>query len=140
MYFFTGRLVKHLSNNDPGDKVFRQRLIFSGVFPKGITKAPKQMPPHIVLKNRGRNLMNYILVNLAECQLSYFEENRLVKEYPVGIGKAATPTPTGTYSILEKLYDSPLEADTRCFRLANTKICIRGTHDTASIGLGASGG
>lgn len=84
--------------------------------------------------------MNQILINLAKYQLSFFEENQTVKEYPVAIGKTASPTPRGTYSILEKIYDSPLEPDTRCFRLANTKICIRGTHDTASIGTGASGG
>lgn len=84
--------------------------------------------------------MNQILVNLTKCRLSYYEGTRLVKEYPVGIGKAATPTPTGSYSILEKLYNSSLEANTRCFRLANTKICIRGTHDNSSIGVGSSGG
>lgn len=83
---------------------------------------------------------HHILVNLSNHRLLYFEASQLVNEYPVGIGKAATPTPTGTYFILDKVFDSPLESDTCCFRLANTKICIRGTNDKSSIGRGVSGG
>lgn len=48
-------------------------------------------------------MKNQIVVNLTTYRLYYFENNQLQKEYPIGIGQAATPTPPGVYQVLEKL-------------------------------------
>jgi hypothetical protein len=42
-----------------------------------------------------RAFSNKISINLATRRLSYNEGQRLVKVYPVGVGKPSTPTPTG---------------------------------------------
>ncbi|WP_170233239.1 L,D-transpeptidase [Sporomusa termitida] len=43
-----------------------------------------------------------ITVNLPSRTIELFAGNNLVKEYPVAIGKPATPTPLGNYSIVYK--------------------------------------
>ena len=83
----------------------------------------------------------HILVNLSTRRLSYYEGDRLLNEYPVGIGKASTPTPTGRYSVIEKVINPPLDnLGTRILRLSNTNTCIHGTNDPSSIGGLVSGG
>ena len=44
-----------------------------------------------------------ITINLANRRLSHYEGNRLSKVYPVGVGKPATPTPTGSYTVISKI-------------------------------------
>ena len=41
-------------------------------------------------------MKNHIVVNLTTFCLSYFEEDTLIREYSVGIGKLSTPTPQET--------------------------------------------
>ena len=43
-----------------------------------------------------------IIVNLPSRTLEYYENNRLIKEYPVAIGKPSTPTPRGFFHIIDK--------------------------------------
>jgi len=43
-----------------------------------------------------------IIVNLPSCTLEYYEDNQLIKEYPVAIGKQSTPTPRGCFNIIDK--------------------------------------
>ncbi|WP_371374057.1 L,D-transpeptidase [Sporomusa aerivorans] len=43
-----------------------------------------------------------IIVNLPSRTLELYKGDTLIKEYPVAIGKPSTPTPTGTYSVIEK--------------------------------------
>jgi lipoprotein-anchoring transpeptidase ErfK/SrfK len=83
----------------------------------------------------------HIVVNLSKRRLSYFEGDQLVKEYPIGIGKASTPTPVGTYSVIAKV-SKPKAAGlgTRCLHLSGTTACIHGTDDPSSIGGLVSGG
>ncbi len=83
----------------------------------------------------------HILVNLSTRRLDYYELDRLVKEYPIGIGTALTPTPTGKYSITEKVLNPQLATfGTRNLHLSNTNTCIHGTNDPSSIGGLVSGG
>lgn len=56
----------------------------------------------------GINMEKQILVNLTTLHCSYFEDQQLVKEYPIGIGKPITPTPPGNYRVIEKLEFSQL--------------------------------
>lgn len=43
-----------------------------------------------------------IIINLPSRTLEYYEENKLIKEYPVAIGKPSTPTPLGVFKIVDK--------------------------------------
>lgn len=43
-----------------------------------------------------------IVVNLPSRTIELFADNKLVKEFPVAIGKPSTPTPLGDYSIILK--------------------------------------
>lgn len=43
-----------------------------------------------------------IVVNVPSRTLELYAENSLLKKYPVAVGKLSTPTPLGTYSIVQK--------------------------------------
>lgn len=43
-----------------------------------------------------------IMLNLASRILTLYQGNTKITMYPVGVGKASTPSPTGTYSITDK--------------------------------------
>ncbi|MGZ4164691.1 MAG: L,D-transpeptidase [Tumebacillaceae bacterium] len=46
--------------------------------------------------------MYSIKVSLGKRQLTLLDDGKVVKTYPVGVGKIATRTPTGTYTIINK--------------------------------------
>ncbi len=46
-----------------------------------------------------------ILINIPSRTLEYFIDNKLIKEYPIAVGKASTPTPVGEFEIQEKIVD-----------------------------------
>jgi len=47
-----------------------------------------------------------VVINLAEMRLFLYDDQReLVRSYPVGIGRARTPTPTGDFRIRHKVKD-----------------------------------
>ena len=43
-----------------------------------------------------------ITVNLPSRTIELFADNKVIKEFPIAIGKASTPTPIGTFSIISK--------------------------------------
>jgi lipoprotein-anchoring transpeptidase ErfK/SrfK len=45
----------------------------------------------------------HALVDLSERRLSLYKDDKLVRSFPVGIGRAATPTPTGRFFVTVKL-------------------------------------
>jgi L,D-transpeptidase ErfK/SrfK len=47
-------------------------------------------------------LVDGILINLPERMLFYFREGRLMRSYPVGLGRPDWPTPTGSFTIATK--------------------------------------
>lgn len=49
-----------------------------------------------------RKMSSKIIVNLPSCTLEYYENNELIKEYPVAIGKQSTPTPLGFFNNIDK--------------------------------------
>ena len=76
-------------------------------------------------------MKKHIVVNLTTLRLSYFENDKCAKEYPVGIGKLSTPTPPGNYQIIEKLvFEKPnvLDPDfgSRRMILSSDKTCLHG--------------
>lgn len=91
--------------------------------------------------------MPQILVDLSDRRLYLFEGNRLIKSYPIGIGKAATRTPTGRYVIVNKVpYPNswpggPLSPyGTLWMGLSRRVYGIHGTNRPSSIGQMASKG
>ncbi len=79
---------------------------------------------------------SHILINLATRRLSYFEGDRQVNLYPVGVGKAATPTPTGSYLVVVKLIHPGGMLGTRWMGLSipGGNYGIHGTNNPLSIG------
>ena len=83
-----------------------------------------------------------ITINLANRRLSHYEGNRLSKVYPVGVGKPATPTPTGSYTVISKIVQPGGMLGTRWMGLSIPigNYGIHGTNNDASIGTYASHG
>lgn len=48
------------------------------------------------------NSSSAIIINLPSYMLGYYENNKLIHEYPIAIGKMSTPTPCGVYTIQDK--------------------------------------
>ncbi|SFL43642.1 L,D-transpeptidase catalytic domain [Pelosinus propionicus DSM 13327] len=72
----------------------------------------------------------YIVVNLTSLRVSYYEDDALITEYSVGIGKTDTPTPPGTYQVIEKLVFEQLAAidlGSRRLVLSSAKTCLHGS-------------
>lgn len=47
--------------------------------------------------------MRKILISLGECRLYLVDSGKIIKSYPVAVGKAETPTPLGGFVIRHKL-------------------------------------
>jgi len=48
-----------------------------------------------------------IIVNTATNTLAFYENGSLVREFPVGTGKSSTPTPSGKFTIVNKITNRP---------------------------------
>ncbi|PWK12753.1 L,D-transpeptidase [Tumebacillus permanentifrigoris] len=46
-----------------------------------------------------------IRISLGKRQLTLLQDGKTVRTYPVGVGKIATKTPTGTFKIINKVQD-----------------------------------
>lgn len=85
---------------------------------------------------------SYITINLATRRLGFHEGERLVNTYPVGVGKPSTPTPTGSYSVREKIMHPGGMLGTRWMGLSvpGGNYGIHGTNNPPSIGGYVSNG
>lgn len=94
----------------------------------------------------AENLMrahgSYITISLSTRRLGFHEGGRLVNTYPVGVGKASTPTPTGSYSVREKVMYPGGALGTRWMGLSvpGGNYGIHGTNNPSSIGGYVSNG
>jgi lipoprotein-anchoring transpeptidase ErfK/SrfK len=86
---------------------------------------------HKITKKRGWYAMKkQIIVNLISLRCFYFEDDKLIKEYAVGIGKSSTPTPPGNYQVVEKLVFEKLgdvDFGSRRLVLSSDKTCLHGS-------------
>ena len=57
--------------------------------------APEQKP-------QAEEKVDRIAINLASRSLAAYQNGKRIRLYPIGVGKASTPTPTGYYKILDK--------------------------------------
>lgn len=89
-----------------------------------------------------RSYGSRIVINLDTRRLSHFEGNQPVKTYPVGVGKQATPTPTGSYQVVEKVMHPGGMLGTRWMGLSipGGNYGIHGTNNPSSIGGYVSNG
>lgn len=89
-----------------------------------------------------RSLSSQITINLGVRRLSYHEGNRIIKAYPVGVGKPSTPTPTGSYTVINKIVQPGGMLGTRWMGLSIPigNYGIHGTNNPRSIGGYVSNG
>ncbi len=81
-----------------------------------------------------------IVVNIQAKRLDLYRQGNLVKTYPVATGKPTTPTPVGTFTIVNKQVDPGGPFGTRWMGLSEPHYGIHGTNNPASIGTAASNG
>ena len=83
--------------------------------------------------------MKRIVISLAERRLYLFEEDKIIRSYPVTIGQPLLPTPTGTFSIRHKLLSPGGPFGTRWMSFL-PHYGIHGTNRPSLIGQPASNG
>ena len=81
-----------------------------------------------------------IVVNIAAKTLTVYRDGVAVSEYPVATGKPETPTPVGTFTVINKQIDPGGPYGTRWLGLSIRGYGIHGTNNPASIGTAASNG
>ncbi|HHV71910.1 MAG TPA: L,D-transpeptidase [Clostridia bacterium] len=81
-----------------------------------------------------------IHINLTTRQLTLLYGGNTVAIYPVAIGKPSTPTPTGNFTILNKIVNPGGAFGTRWMAFTHEGHGIHGTNDPSSIGKAVSMG
>jgi lipoprotein-anchoring transpeptidase ErfK/SrfK len=106
-----------------------------------------------IVKTEAFSAERRIIISLADHKLAFIEDGRIVKIYPVAVGKAGTPSPTGTFEVISRVSKptwygphqivaagprNPL--GTRWMGLSHKGYGIHGTNAPLSIGKSASHG
>jgi lipoprotein-anchoring transpeptidase ErfK/SrfK len=81
-----------------------------------------------------------ITVNRSSKRLDLFRDGALYRSYPVAVGSLLTPTPRGTFRIINKVKNPGGPYGTRWMGLSKPHIGIHGTNNPSSIGRPASHG
>ncbi|WP_407305927.1 L,D-transpeptidase [Desulfosporosinus sp. SB140] len=81
-----------------------------------------------------------IVIYTSRRQLELYEGNRLIKRYPIAVGKRATPTPHGRYYIASKTFHPGGVFGSRWMGLSLPSYGIHGTNNPSSIGQAISKG
>jgi lipoprotein-anchoring transpeptidase ErfK/SrfK len=79
-------------------------------------------------------------VSIKQHQLKLYDGAKLVKTYPIAVGKMITPTPTGKFKIINKDTTPPPVFGPLWMGLSKPTYGIHGTNDPASIGRDMSHG
>ena len=81
----------------------------------------------------------YIVIELAQRQLSLYQDHKLRYQFPIAIGKSQTPTPVGNWHIINKkiLPDSGVFGS-RWLGLNRPGYGIHGTNQPNAIGSAVS--
>lgn len=75
-----------------------------------------------------------ITVNLSTKRLALYKNGSPIDSYPVGVGKMLTPTPSGTYTIINKVSNPGGPFGAMWMGLSKPHYGIHGTNDPSSIG------
>lgn len=81
-----------------------------------------------------------IIVDLSDRKLHLLSGNRVVKSYPVGIGKMLTRSPIGEFRIVNKQFHPGGPFGVLWMGLSKPHYGIHGTNDPSSIGKEVSHG
>lgn len=81
-----------------------------------------------------------IIIDLSDFQLHLLDGDTVVHTYPIGIGKMATQTPVGQYSIVNKQPNPGGPFGAYWLGLSKPHYGIHGTNDPSSIGRYVSHG
>lgn len=83
-----------------------------------------------------------ITINVNKRSLTLFRDNKVFKTYKVAVGKPSTPTPKGTFKIVNKAVNpgGPFGAKWMGLNAPNGDYGIHGTNDPSSIGNAISNG
>jgi lipoprotein-anchoring transpeptidase ErfK/SrfK len=73
-------------------------------------------------------------------ELKLFDDHRLIKTYPIATGKVLSPTPAGTYHIINKQHHPGGPFGVLWMGLSRPHYGIHGTNNPASIGKNVSRG
>jgi len=131
LYTFLDHYTIHLNNAFPGND--SEKLVFSEQLDAG---QQSRQP------DEDQNLKYDIMIDLTESMLYLFENNKLIKKYPVAQGKSRTPSPIGIWYITNKARNWGSGFGTRWMGL-NVPWGVYGIHGTnkpGSIGHRASAG
>lgn len=85
-------------------------------------------------------MVRRIDVSISKHQLTLFDGNRILKQYPIAVGKILTPSPTGTYRIINKQHNPGGPFGVLWMGLSKPHYGIHGTNNPASIGKNVSHG
>ncbi|PZD93280.1 hypothetical protein DNH61_21795 [Paenibacillus sambharensis] len=81
-----------------------------------------------------------IIVDLSDRKLYLLEGDRVERQYPVGIGRTATETPQGEFTIVNKQENPGGPFGAFWMGLSKPHYGIHGTNDPSSIGKEVSHG
>lgn len=81
-----------------------------------------------------------IHINTVARRLSLIRGNQIIYDFVVAVGKPATPTPVGSYTILEKTMNPGGPFGTRWMRFTYRAHGIHGTNEPWLIGQAVSNG
>jgi len=81
-----------------------------------------------------------IVVNITAKTLTVYKNGSVFREFLVATGKPQTPTPTGSFTIINKQIDPGGPYGTRWLGLSERGYGIHGTNNPSSIGTAASNG
>ncbi len=82
----------------------------------------------------------WIDISTSLLKLKLYNDDILVKVYPIAAGKILTPTPTGTYKIVNKQVNPGGPYGALWMGLSKPHYGIHGTNDPSSIGKKVSAG
>lgn len=77
--------------------------------------------------------MKNILISLMDKKLYLYDDDKLIKSYNIAVGKPSSPTPTGSYKIIQKSRVNSKNYGTRWIRIYKS-FGIHGTYKDTSIG------
>jgi len=83
-------------------------------------------------------MAKWIDVSTSRHQLKLFDGRRLLKTYPIAVGRMLSPTPTGTYKVINKQLNPGGPFGALWMGLSKPHYGIHGTNNPSSIGKNVS--
>ncbi|GMA48860.1 hypothetical protein GCM10025857_02170 [Alicyclobacillus contaminans] len=82
----------------------------------------------------------HIIVDLSEFRLHLLRDNRVIRTFPIGVGKMLTATPVGEYTLMNKQPNPGGPFGAYWLGLSRPHYGIHGTNRPSSIGKRVSHG